>query len=45
MTVASVDAMPIGTDRMTIWVASRFAPTYQGGLGAYTRPGYSRCAT
>jgi glycosyltransferase involved in cell wall biosynthesis len=22
---------------MTVWVASRFAPTYQGGLGAYTR--------
>jgi glycosyltransferase involved in cell wall biosynthesis len=22
---------------MTIWIASRFAPTYQGGLGGYTR--------
>jgi glycosyltransferase involved in cell wall biosynthesis len=37
MTVASADAISIGTDRMTVWIASRFAPTYQGGLGAYTR--------
>src|ERR1700722_7942771 len=22
---------------MIIWIASRFGPTYQGGLGAYTR--------